>query len=288
MRFALNTSVMLEKCERLQWSVGDFDWDSPGADRVSEAQGQALSGFMTDLYWIESIAAIVFESMASGTKDPVLSSIFASFAKDEQRHADAELELMRRWKIVRKNEIPSPNVNAKNLLRAMDQAAGRVHPAIYSAIIPFTELVLDGALVKHLDDQIEDPLSAHVFRKINADEARHLAVDFHVLELYGTTPVVTGKEVVKAIVHPTIFHALVLGYLPLLFRMKPNIQRLGIGEEQLVACINRYIALGDESPDAARHPAYVVFRTLSRRWARGQFDFRDLLLRLSDFAEAIS
>src|SRR5262245_39284736 len=177
MRYGIDQQNMLQKCQKLQWAVGDIDWDAPGAEAVGEERRRALAGFMGDLMWIESVAAIVFDAMSRQTKEPELAGIFTSFSADEQRHADAELMLMRRWGMVGKNEVPAPNINARNLMAALERAADRVHPAVYSAIIPFTELVLDGALVKHLDVTVKDPVSAQVFRKINADEARHLAVD---------------------------------------------------------------------------------------------------------------
>ena len=61
LRFDLDLDSMLAKCGRLQWSTKDIDWDAPGREAVSAEQARALAGFMGDLYWIESTAAIVFE-----------------------------------------------------------------------------------------------------------------------------------------------------------------------------------------------------------------------------------
>jgi hypothetical protein len=35
-RFALDLEVMRAKCERLQWSVDDLDWEAPGAELVDD------------------------------------------------------------------------------------------------------------------------------------------------------------------------------------------------------------------------------------------------------------
>jgi hypothetical protein len=288
LRFDLDLDAMLAKCGRLQWSTKDIDWDAPGKEAVGPEQAQALAAFMGDLYWIESTAAIVFSAMAGSTKKPQLRGIFESFAVDEQRHADAELLLMRRWGIVPKNEVPAPNPNTRNLINSLERVAHRVHPAVYSAIIPFTELVLDGALVKHLDVTVKDPLCAEVFRRINADEARHLAVDFYMLERYGgDDPSKTRLATAIAGVHPLVLHALLLGYLPMLARSRPNIHRIGLTDAQVHACIRRYIALGDESPQAARHPTYALFRRLSRGMIAGKTGPGDFLMRVSDLAESL-
>jgi hypothetical protein len=288
LRFDLDLDSMLEKCQRLQWSTRDLDWDAPGKDAVSEAQAHALAGFMGDLYWIESTAAIVFSAMGGSTRAPNLRAIFESFAIDEQRHADAELLLMRRWGIVAKNEVPAPNSNTRNLICALERVAHRVHPAVYSAIIPFTELVLDGALVKHLDVTVTDPLCAEVFRRINADEARHLAVDFYMLEQYGgEDPGRTRRATLLAGAHPLVLYALLMGYLPMLARGRPNIRRIGLTDAQVHACIRRYIALGKESPQAARHPTYAIFRQLSRGIVAGKTGPGEFLMRVSDICDSL-
>jgi hypothetical protein len=288
LRHDLDTTSMLAKCQRLQWSVHDIDWQAPGKDRVGRDQARDLRAFMTDLYWIESAAAIVFRAMSEATPEQPLSDIYASFSIDEQRHADAELELMRRWGIVGAREVPAPNLNARNLLTTIDRVAHRLQPAVFAAIIPFTELVLDGALVKHLEVAVLDPVCREVFRRINADEARHLAIDFHVLERTGAARGggVGLRDTLTMGLDPLVFYALTMGYLPLLARMRPGIERIGLSEEQVFACVQRYIALGDESEGAARHPVYRMFRRFSRRMVAGKTEIGDTLLRISDLVEA--
>lgn len=288
MRFSLDLDSMQEKCSRLQWSVDDIDWDAEGAAAVGADQRLALAGFMIDLHWIEAIAATVFAHMRDTTREPALAAIFTSFAIDEQRHADAELMLMRRWGIAGRREVPAPNPSARNLLRAIDRMGDRVHPAVYAAIIPFTELVLDGALVKHLDTRVADPICREVFRRVNADEARHLAVDFYLLERYGArSPAAVAAHGARAVVHPVVLYGLALGYLPLLRRFEPNVHRIGLDLAEVEACIGRYIALGDQSPAVARHPVYAFFRWLARGMVAGDKRMGELLLRLSDVCDAL-
>ena len=285
----LDLPRIMEKCYRMQWRVDELDWDAPGRERVSDAQAASLAGFMGDLYWIEFIASVIFEAMEAGTDDATLRSVFASFAVDELRHADAELALMRRWGMVGASEKPSPNVNVRWLLADLEKNAKNVNPAIFSAIIPMTELVLDGALVRYLDGAIEDPLCHEVFEKINADEARHLAVDFHVLEKYGKerSILLNGAELARAFVSPFAVHAMLLGYVPMLARSRRNIEKAGLDLDEVRRCLRRYVALGESNPDVARHPAYRMMSAFAARLADGKTGFGDTLVRLSDAIDAI-
>jgi hypothetical protein len=289
MGFALDTQAMLEKCDRLQWSIDDIVWDAPGADTVGQDDRRALAGIMGDLYWIESVAAMVFGAMRDGTTDPELAAIFASFAKDEQRHADAELMLMRRWNMVGPSELPPSNASVGSLLDGLERGARFVHPAVFSAIIPFTELVLDGALVRHFEGMVHDPVASEVFHRINADEARHLAVDFYVLERFGQERSLAenGLDLVRAAAHPTVVYALLMGYLPLLLHSRDNLRRAGLEDEAVFRCVRKYIALGKRSRGVARHPAYALFRLQSRWLAAGHTQPLDVLLYLSDFCDKL-
>jgi hypothetical protein len=277
------------KCHALQWSLDDLDWDAPGREAVSPEQAERLRGFMNDLYWIEYIASVVFAAMARQTRDPVERDIFETFARDEQRHADAELALMARWGLVDMGAPLSPNRNAHNLLRTLERAADRVHPSVYSAIIPMTELVLDGALVKHLTEVVADPVCHHVFDRINADEARHLAMDFHMLDKYGREQTVwqNGLDLMRSAMHPSSLYAMFFGYLPMLARGRGNVERIGLDLGEVRKCLERYVRLGRDNPHIARHPTYRIMCINAKEAMAGGRTLGDLLLRLSDAAERV-
>lgn len=285
----LDLPRLLEKCHRLQWSTDDIDWEGPGADCVSDDQARRLKSFMADLYWIESIASIVFGAMAERDDDPVRRSIFSSFAIDEARHAEAERLLMVRWGIVGKHERPVPNPNVRRLLHTLERSAHRVHPSVFAAIIPMTELVLDGALVKYLMRAVDDPICHRAFDRINADEARHLAMDFYMLELYGReqSRVANAMDLLRSAVRPTGLYALFFGYLPMLARTRGNIEAMGMDLDEAAKAMRRYCELGDRNPDIARHPTYALVRGYVDDITTGKSRVGDLFVRISDAIDGV-
>jgi hypothetical protein len=275
-----------EKCDRLQWSVDDLDWDAPGAETVTGDRARALAPFMADLFWIESLAALVFGAMAKTDPDPTHRAIFESFAIDEERHAAAERALMVRWGILARHDTPTQNPSIATLYRLLERHAHEIHPAVFSAIIPMTELVLDGALVKYLVKAVDDPVCHLAFDRINADEARHLAMDFHVLEHWGKH---AGPGNVVALLgtmlRPTTLYATFFGYFPMLARSRQNLEAMGMDMEEAAKAMRRYIELGEKNPDIARHPTYRIMRAYVERVTTGHDGLPNLLLRVSDFVD---
>jgi hypothetical protein len=260
---------LLEKSERLQWSVDDVDWDAAGADRVDDAQAAALAPFMGDLYWIESTAAVVFAAMAERDDDPVRKGLFRSFAIDEARHAEAERRLMVRWGIVGRRQRPEPNANVRHLFETLQVNATKVHPSVFSAIIPMTELVLDGALVKYLVRVVDDPVCHRVFEGINADEARHLAMDFHMLEHYGREQSRFANTMD-------------------LVRSRASLEKIGLDMEEAARAMGRYVELGRKNPDIAKHPTYRILSSYVEGVTSGRSRIGDVLVRVSDVVDGLS
>lgn len=285
----MDLARLRDKCAGLQWCVDELDWDAPGAERVDDAQAVALAPFMADLYWIERVAATVFGAMAQRERDPVRRAIFESFAVDEQRHADAELQLMVRWGIMGRRQTPRPNPSVAKLLRTLERDAHRIHPSVFSAIIPMTELVLDGALVKYLMRSVDDPLCHRVFEKINADEARHLAMDFYMLEHYGKHHSVLHNafDMLRSVARPEALYALFFGYFPTLARSRASIERMGLDLDEVATAMRRYVELGRRNVHIARHPTYRVMS----RYVELVTDRRDplghALARLSDAVDGL-
>src|SRR5246500_1288585 len=177
--------AMLAKIKDRQWALADIDWDAPGADTIRPEFRPKLKAFMADLCWIENIGARGFSALAKKAPNPTLGEIYRYFHAEEQRHANAELALMRRWGMLEHGEMPEPNVNIRMAIEWLDRFADDMPLSVLGTVIPMLEGALDGALLKFLLDEVHDPVCHQVFEKINADESRHLAVDFQVLDMLG-------------------------------------------------------------------------------------------------------
>ena len=224
---------MLHKIKDRQWALVDIDWDAPGAETISPELHAKLKPFMSDLMWIENVGARGFAAMALKAPTETLRDIYRHFHAEEQKHANAELALMRRWGMLDGDEMPEPNINVKLVIDWLDKHSDGLSLSILGTVIPMLEVALDGALVKFIMDEIEDPVCQAVFKKINADESRHLAVDFAVIEMLGHS---TTRKLVVETVGAWLNPALIIGtlrYIPLLNKMRDNIVDMGVNEERL-------------------------------------------------------
>jgi hypothetical protein len=257
---ALDLDDVLVKIKDRQWALADFDWDARGAERITDEQRPKLKAFMADLVWIEQVGGRAFAALATKAPTDTLREIYTYFHAEEQRHANAELALMKRWDMLAEGEIPEPNVNIRLVIDWLDKHADDTPMTTLGTIIPMLEVALDGALLKFLLEQVEDPLCTQVFARINNDESRHLAVDFHVLEMLGAGPMyrllING---VGTLLTPRTLIGL-LYYTPLLSRMRDNIIAMGLQEERLYDAIGRFGRTGDRSPTTGRNPAYQVLK----------------------------
>jgi hypothetical protein len=57
---------------------------------------------------------------------------------------------------------------------------------IANVYITTGELILDIALLRSIDDFVDDEMSRQAMDRINRDESRHVAVDFHMVEYYAS------------------------------------------------------------------------------------------------------
>lgn len=240
----LDLEKTLQRIKDNQWSLADFDWESPGAERITPEQWPKLKAFMADLTWIEHIGARGFAAMAKKAPNDTLKQIYEWFHAEEQRHANAELALMRRWGMIGEDELPEPNVNLRITIEWLDRYSDDMPLNVLGSVIPMLEVTLDGALCKFLLDEVDDPLCHEVFKHINADEARHLGVDFHVLEMLGHGPRYrTAIEAIGTAVNPKLMLG-VLAYFPLLNRMRDNIVEMGLKEEKLYEAMRKFKKYG--------------------------------------------
>jgi hypothetical protein len=252
---------MLATIRAKQWALADIDWDAPGADTITDEQRPRLATFMADLVWIEHVGARGFAALTRQAPPGPLREIYRYFHAEEQKHANAELALMRRWGMLPDGEaMPLPNKNIRLVISWLDRYADQLTLPVLGTVIPSLETALDGALVKFLLDEVDDPVCHEVFRHINSDESRHLAVGFQVLEQLGAGPLRrTVIETAGFAVRPSFVLGALL-YAPLLSRMSTNIMALGLDEEKLWQAVRRFENVGERSPAIRRLPLYHVVK----------------------------
>ncbi|MET9490506.1 MULTISPECIES: ferritin-like domain-containing protein [unclassified Nocardia] len=257
---AMDFDDMLQKIKDRQWALADIDWDAPGAETISPELHAKLQPFMADLMWIENVGARGFAAMAKKAPTETLREIYRYFHAEEQKHANAELALMRRWGMLDGDEIPEPNINVKLVIDFLDKYSDDMSLSFLGTVIPMLEVALDGALIKFIMDEIEDPICQEAFKKINSDESRHLAVDFAVMDLLGHAGMrKLLTELVGGWVKPTFLIG-VLSYVPLLNKMRDNIVEMGVDEEKLYAAFKRYANVGERSEFARRLPMFQIVK----------------------------
>lgn len=254
----IDLDKMLEKIRSTQWALADFDWDKPGAEKIRPEQFTKLKAFMADLMWIEHVGARGFAALAKKAPNDTLREIYNWFHAEEQRHANAEMALMRRWGMLDGDELPHPNINIRLAIEWLDRYGDDLPMNALASVIPMLEVALDGALCKFLLDTVDDPLCHEVFARINDDEARHLGVGFTVLELQGHSPAWSQwLRFIGTTTDPRLVLG-VLAYLPLLNKMRDNLVDLGLPEEKLYAAIRKFRKIGGRTADGRRNPWYQV------------------------------
>jgi hypothetical protein len=257
---AIDMEVMLAKIKDRQWALADIDWDAPGADTIRPEFRPKLKAFMADLCWIENVGARGFAALAKKAPDRTLAEIYRYFHAEEQRHANAEMALMKRWGMLDDGEFPKPNVNIRLAIEWLDTYSDSMPLSVLGTVIPMLEVALDGALLKFLLDTVADPVCHQVFEKINNDESRHIAVDFEVLNMIGHG---TARRLVIEFVGTVATPGLIIGalmYIPLLNRVRNEMAGMGMEPERLYNAVKRFKQLGERGERTWRVPAYQVLK----------------------------
>lgn len=252
---------MLQTIKDKQWSLADIDWDAPGAETMTDELRAKMRPFLADLVWVEHVGARGFASLAKKAPTPVIQEIYEYFHAEEQKHANAELALMKRWGMLDENgDMPEPNINVRLAIKTLDTFGDTLPLTGLATLIPLLECALDGALVKFLLDEVPDPVCHEVFRHINSDEARHIAVDFQVLELIGAGPM--HKLLIESVsnLKPQVILGLIVVFVPLINKMRDNIVAMGLPEQKLYNAVKRFRTIGGRGEFTHRIPAYHVLK----------------------------
>jgi len=257
---AMDMELMLEKIKNKQWALADIDWDAPGAETISDEFRPKLKEFMADLCWIENVGARGFAALATKAPDETIAEIYRYFHAEEQRHANAELALMRRWGMLEEDEIPEPSTNIRMAIEWLDTYGDQMSLSVLGTVIPMLEVALDGALLKFLLEEVQDPVCHQVFEKINNDESRHIAVDFAVLDMIGHARArKLAVEFVSSVASPGLIIGALM-YVPLLNRMRNNMVGMGLQPERLYQAMERFEKLGARGEFTHRVPLYQVLK----------------------------
>lgn len=174
---------MLEKCRHGQWNVEDLDW-TVAPRHLERDQEVAIVQYFTDMAGIERIAGDLFTEQGARAKDPALAAIFATFVADEIRHAECAERLARHYDVHRyQRYVMNPHLVA--FAPAFRQALRHLSPELANLYVTGGELLLDVALLRSIDDFVDDAMSRQVMDRINRDESRHIAMDFFMTEQYA-------------------------------------------------------------------------------------------------------
>ena len=261
---SIDLDKMLAKIKSTQWALSDIDWDAPGAELITEEQWPKLKDFLADLRWSVPVGARACAAMANNAPTDTLREIYTYFHAEEQRHANAEMALMKRWGMLEGDEIPEPNINLRLVIEWLDRYSDEMPVYVLGTVVPMLEIALDGALCTFLLETVKDPVCHQAFEKINDDESRHLGVGFSVMEMQGRGKTFIGAAKMLA---PLLDPRLMLGiasYVPLLNKMRDNIITMGLPEERLYAAMAKFEKIGGRTEDGRRNPWFQVIRQHAR------------------------
>jgi hypothetical protein len=282
---SINLDHMLDRVRARQWALADVDWAAPGAERITEEQRPKLAAFMADVVWVEQVGARAFAALAGKADDPVLADIYRYFHAEEQRHANAELALMKRWDMLDGDAVPEPDISIRLAMDWLDRYADGLPLAVLASAIPMLEVALDGALLKFLLDEVDDPLCSVVFEKINHDESRHLAVGFHILEILGARPM--GRQVfdvARVLLSPAAL-AVLPAAMPLLSNARDSVVGMGLDEQRLYDALARFDQVGQRAPIVRRNPVYLGLKEFGKMVANRSHPYHllgDAMVRLTE------
>jgi hypothetical protein len=185
---------MLELCRKNQWHVDDLDWSTTPRPLTRE-QEMAVVQYFTDMAGIELLAGALFEVQRDRADDPVLRDIFDTFVVDEVRHSRVAERLAHHYDR-HHYKIYFRNWHMERFRRHFVHATRYVSPEIANAYITTGELLLDIALLRSIDDYVNDEMSHKAMERINRDESRHIAMDFFMIERYAS-PEHLAREAAK-------------------------------------------------------------------------------------------
>lgn len=180
----MDLDKMLARCRREQWSADDLDWTRPPRPMAPEDEAGVVQLF-TDMVGIEELAGALFDEQRRRAVDPTLRAIFETFVTDELRHAEVARRLAAHYD-VRRLRIYRRSPSLERFAEALVGAIRYLGDEVASGYIMAGELMLDIALLRSIDEHVADETSSRAMKLVDRDESRHIAIDYHMLEVFGS------------------------------------------------------------------------------------------------------
>jgi hypothetical protein len=180
----MDLQKMMTRCSREQWTLDAVNWDVPVQPTSPEMEELIVQSF-TDMAAIERLAGALFEEQARRAETDTLRSIFESFVADELRHAEVAERLAKRHD-TRKLRAYGVSPSLTRFAASFVEAVHHLPPDVANAYIMVGEVILDMALLRSLEDAVDDPVTGAVMKLVNRDESRHVAIDFYMFDYYAS------------------------------------------------------------------------------------------------------
>lgn len=181
---------MLVRCQRGQWNVDDLDW-SIAPRPMSRDMEMSVVQYFTDMAGIERLAKALFVEQRRRATDPVLREVFSSFVVDEERHAQCAERLARHYDVHHYKTYGTNPALLRFTPHFLD-AVQYLSAEVANVYITSGELLLDVALLRSLDDYVDDDMSKQAMKLINRDESRHIAIDYYMVQYYTSEEYLSG------------------------------------------------------------------------------------------------
>jgi hypothetical protein len=175
---------MLDKCRSGQWQPDDLNWEVTPRP-MTRREEEAIVQYFVNMAAIERFAKALFEEQRQRVSDPTLKKIYSTFVVDEERHAVVAERLARHYDVHHYRDYPvSLEIEAfkPHFLKAIRYLSDE----IANGYITGGEILLDVALLRSINDYVDDDMSQQAMDLINRDESRHIAIDFHMVEYYAS------------------------------------------------------------------------------------------------------
>lgn len=288
----MNLDRMLDKCREGQWKPDDLDW-SVAPRALSRDDELAIVQYFTDMAGIERLAKALFEEQRRRADSPVLEKIFSTFVADEERHAVVAERLARHYDVHRYRDYQLNPDLVKFRPHFLD-AIRYVPNEIATIYITTGELLLDVALLRSIDDYVDDDMSRQAMHLINRDESRHIAMDYYMVEYYSSPQYIASLEAQR--VSPLALARGTWAMLHVLYHARPFVRGVFMEPMAVVdpqgARLNeafKRIQLLGRKPDVARRPFARFMRAVQAAYNTrpGKLLFANVLSRVAGVPEQV-